>query len=105
MVELIDLDCGDSLKKIMYICNMRYLQYLMLRHGTQFCIFSICFLVVFCFLKEMMDKSVKCIQKNCGPCHLPIDDSIHLELAIILNGLFCFIYNKKKWIDTILLFD
>ena len=43
--------------------------------------------------------------KNCAPCHLPIDGSIHPELAIVPEGLPCFVCGEKKGAATMLLCD
>ncbi len=32
--------------------------------------------------------------KNCAPCHLPIDGSVHPELAVVPNGLPCFVCDQ-----------
>ena len=34
--------------------------------------------------------------KNCAPCHFSIDDSIHPELAVVPDGLPCFVCGEKK---------
>ena len=34
--------------------------------------------------------------KNCAPYHLPIDGSVHPELAIVPDGLPCFVCSEKK---------
>jgi hypothetical protein len=34
--------------------------------------------------------------KNCVPCHLPIEGIIHFELAVVLEGLPCFVYGENK---------
>ena len=33
--------------------------------------------------------------KNFAPCHLSIEDTIHLELIVVLKGLPCFVCGKK----------
>jgi len=43
--------------------------------------------------------------KNCVPCYLPIEGSVHPELAILPIGLSCYICNKKKKAAIILLCD
>ena len=34
--------------------------------------------------------------KNYASCHLPIEDTIHLEVAVVPEGLPCFVYREKK---------
>ena len=41
--------------------------------------------------------------KNYAPCHLPIKDTVHLELAVVPEGLPCFVCGKKKGAATMLL--
>lgn len=41
--------------------------------------------------------------KNCTPCHLPIDGYVHPKLALVLDGLRCFVCSEKKGVATILL--
>ena len=43
--------------------------------------------------------------KNCGPCHLPIEGTIHLELAVVPEDLPYFVYGKKKRSATMFLCD
>ena len=43
--------------------------------------------------------------KNCALYHLPIDGSVHPELAIVPDGFPCFICGEKKGAATILLCD
>lgn len=43
--------------------------------------------------------------KNCAPCHLPIDGSVHPELAVVPDGLPCFVCGEKKGAATMLLCD
>jgi hypothetical protein len=41
---------------------------------------------------------IKCREhsKNCAPCHLPIEGTVQLELAVVLEGLSCFVCGEKK---------
>ena len=41
--------------------------------------------------------------KNCVPCHLPIDGSVHPELAVVPQGLPCYVCGEKKGAATMLL--
>jgi len=34
--------------------------------------------------------------KNCAPCHLPIEGTVHPELAVVPDGLPCFVCGEKK---------
>jgi hypothetical protein len=34
--------------------------------------------------------------KNYTPCHLPIEDTGHPELAVVPEGLLCFVCEEKK---------
>ena len=43
--------------------------------------------------------------KNCAPCHLPIDGSVHPELAVVPEGLPCFACREKKGAASMLLCD
>jgi hypothetical protein len=43
--------------------------------------------------------------KNCAPCHLPIDGSVHPELAVVPQGLPCYVCGEKKGAATMLLCD
>ena len=43
--------------------------------------------------------------KNRAPCHLPINDSVHLEVAVVPQGLPYFVSGKKKGAATMLLCD
>ena len=43
--------------------------------------------------------------KNCVPCHLRIDGSVHPELAVVPEGLRCFVCGEKKGLTTMLLCD
>ena len=43
--------------------------------------------------------------KNCAPCHLPIDGTVHPELTVMPEGLPCFVCGEKKWAATMLLYD
>ena len=43
--------------------------------------------------------------KNCGPCHLSIEGTVHPELAIVPEDLPCLVYGKKKKPATMLLCD
>ena len=43
--------------------------------------------------------------KNCAPCHLPIDGFVHPELAVVPDGLPCFVCGEKKGAATMLLCD
>jgi len=64
-----------------------------------------CFLVVFLLL-EGKDKRIRWKHlKNCGPCHLSINGSIHYELVVVLDSLPCFVCCEKKGVSTILLYN
>ena len=41
--------------------------------------------------------------KNCAPCHLSIEGTVHPELAVVLEGLPCFVCGEKKGAATMLL--
>lgn len=43
--------------------------------------------------------------KNCALCHLSIDGSVHPELAVMPDGLPCFVCGEKKGATTMLLCD
>ena len=43
--------------------------------------------------------------KNCIRCHLPIEDTVYYELAVLPKGLPCFVCREKKEEATILLCD
>jgi hypothetical protein len=43
--------------------------------------------------------------KNCAPCHLPIEGTVRLELAVVPEGLSCFVCGEKKIAATMLLCD
>ena len=43
--------------------------------------------------------------KNCAPCHLPIDSSVHVELAIVPYVFCSFMCDEKKGVAIILLCD
>jgi hypothetical protein len=34
--------------------------------------------------------------KNCAPCHLPIDGSVHPEFAVVPQDLPCYVCGEKK---------
>ena len=34
--------------------------------------------------------------KNCAPCHLSIEGTVHPELAVVLEGVPCFVCGEKK---------
>jgi hypothetical protein len=43
--------------------------------------------------------------KNYAPCHLPIEGTVHPELAVVPKGLSCFMCGEKKRVATMLLYD
>ena len=43
--------------------------------------------------------------KNCAPCHLPIEGTKHLEMAVVPPGYRCFVCGKSKGAATMLLCD
>ena len=43
--------------------------------------------------------------KNYAPCHLPIEGTVHPELAVVLECLACFVCREKKGAATMLLCD
>lgn len=47
-------------------------------------------------LKRKDGQEYKVYSKNCILYHLPMDDSIHLELIVVLNGLFCFVCGGRN---------
>ena len=51
--------------------------------------------------------SKKCREhsKTCAPCHLPIKSTVHLELAVMLEGFPCFFGGEKKRVATMFLCD
>ena len=51
----------------------------------------------------MMAGNVASIPKTMLPCHLPIEGTIHFELAVVLEGFLCFVCEKKKGTATMLL--
>ena len=51
------------------------------------------------------DKECREHSKNYASCHLPIEGIVYLELAIVSEGLPCFMYREKKRMATILLCD
>jgi hypothetical protein len=43
--------------------------------------------------------------KNCAPCHLSIEGIVHPELAVVPEGLPCFVCGEKKRAVAMLLYD
>lgn len=43
--------------------------------------------------------------KNCAPCHHLMEGTLHPELAVMLEGLLCFVCGEKEGVTTILLCD
>jgi hypothetical protein len=43
--------------------------------------------------------------KNCAPCHLPIEGTVHPNLVVIPKGFPCFVCGEKKIAATMLLCD
>jgi hypothetical protein len=56
-------------------------------------------------LKGKDGKECREHSKNCAPCHLPIEGTIHLELVVVPEGLPCFVCGGKKKAATMLLYD
>ena len=56
-------------------------------------------------LEDKDDKECREHSKKCVPCHLPIVGTIHLELAVVPEGLPCFVRGEKKGAATMLLCD
>jgi hypothetical protein len=54
--------------------------------------------------RQGWEEMLRAIQKLC-PCQLPIEDTVHLELAVVREGLSYFVYGKNKGAATILLCD
>ena len=49
----------------------------------------------------------KCCEhsKNCASCHLPIEGTIYPELAVMPEGLSCFVWGEKKIMAIMLLYN
>ena len=43
--------------------------------------------------------------KNCAPCHLPIEGTVHPEMAVVPPGYRCFVCGESKGVATVLLCD
>ena len=43
--------------------------------------------------------------KNCVPCHLSIEGTVHPKLVVVLEDLPCLVYGEKKRTTTMLLCD
>ena len=41
-------------------------------------------------------KECREYSKNCASCHLPIEGALHPKLAIVPEGLSCFVCGEKK---------
>ena len=42
------------------------------------------------------DRECRKHSKNCAPCHLPIEGTVHPELAVVPEGIPCFVCEEKK---------
>ena len=56
-------------------------------------------------LKDKDGRECREHSNNCAPCHLPIEGTVHPELAVVPEGLPCFVYGEKKGTATMLLCD
>lgn len=54
---------------------------------------------------RMLDKNVESIFKNCVLCHLPIDMTLHPELVVVPEGLYCFVCGETEGVATMLFCD
>jgi hypothetical protein len=93
---LTDVSCRDSDREIMFIFNVRHLQHWMSGGGrTILCVKEV--LPSGLLLLEGKDGR-KCREhsKNCAPCHLPIEGTVHPELAVVPEGLSYLMCGEKK---------
>ena len=56
-------------------------------------------------LKDKDGQECRDNTKNCAPCHLPIERSIHSVMAVVPLGFRCFFCGKTKGVATMLLCD
>ena len=86
------------------ISNVRRLQHRMSGHGT---ILRVKELLPSGLLLLEGNDGRECYEhsNNCAPCHLPIEDIVHHELAIKPKGFSCFVCGEKNWAATMLVCD
>jgi hypothetical protein len=105
-VVLTDLSCGDFGREIMFISNVRRLRHWMLIRAGR----------TILWVKEVLPSGLLLLEgkdgrecrehsKNCAPCHLSIEGTVHPELDVVLECLPCFVCGEKKRAATMLLCD
>ena len=100
-VVLINLNCGDSGRGIMFTSNMRGLRHWMswwsaLSLGEEG-------VVEWFVVVGMQGMECREYSKNYIPCHPIIESTIHHELAVLIEDLPYFVCREKKWVATMLL--
>nr|PNR63012.1 hypothetical protein PHYPA_001437 [Physcomitrium patens] len=57
------------------------------------------------FLESKDGQNYEENSKDCAPCHLHVDDSIHPQLGIVAISLPCFVCSEKRRIATMFLYN
>ena len=95
-VMLTNLSCGDSDREIMFISSARRWRSLDVRAGRTILQVKEVLPSGLLLLESNDGRECREHSKNCTPCRIAIEGTVYPELAVVPEGLPCFVFGKKK---------